>query len=165
MECLQGVTGVGANDIVDLIANTAGAALGSGTAAMALQLLSRRTSTPMSPRARVITIGVTAAVLTVIAVAWFSGAGTRQQRVEDALREAFEGTNLEELERRLEEDSMAVLRIDGNLSDGGVFLDDSITYRYPATFFSLHRCVYVTWTVDSVEFRNAYGSECTVFLG
>lgn len=164
MEIVQALTGVGVNDLVDLISNTAGAAIGTGIAAIALQLLSRRTATPLSTRMRTITMAAIAVVVTLVAVGWFGGASARQQRVEEAVREAFAGTNLQEIEQRVEDDAFAVFSAGGDYSDGSIYLPDSISYRYPATFFSLHRCVYVTWTADAVEFRKAAGSECSDFI-
>ena len=165
IECIQGVTGAGASDIVDLISNTSGAAIGTGVSAVVLQLRSGRASEPMTRRTRGIVISATGFVCALVAVGWFAGASARQRDVEESLRRAFEGTDLQEIERRLEQgDPMAVLRIDDVLSDGAIFLDGSTTYRYPATFFSLHRCVYVTWTPDGVQFRKASGSDCTDFI-
>lgn len=164
IECIQGVTGVGANDIVDLLSNISGAAIGTGVSAVVLQVRSRRASTPLSSRTRTVVVASAAVMCALVAIGWFSGASARQTDVENSLRRAFEGTDLQAIEKRLDEDAMAVLRIDDVLSDGAIFLDGSTTYRYPATFFSLHRCVYVTWIADGVDFRKAAGSACTDFI-
>ena len=58
-------------------------------------------------------------------------------------------------------DFEAVLRVVDGVRADGVTSDDRVELRYPATFFSLHRCVYVTWTTTTMEIRNASGDDCS----
>jgi hypothetical protein len=49
-------------------------------------------------------------------------------------------------------------------SDGTRRSQEALEVRYPATFFSLDRCVYVVWTDSGVDFRQESGQACTDFI-
>jgi hypothetical protein len=95
---------------------------------------------------------------------WPLGASRRQQRVESALRVAFAGTDRSSIEVILAATPNAVFGAVTDVADGIRRSDDALEIRYPATFFSLHRCVFVVWTSTSVDFRKASGQDCTDFI-
>ena len=162
IESVQAITGAGAADLADLVANGLGGAIGATTYA----LLRRR---PMperwaTPRHRAIATGVAAAVVLATTAAWFVGASRNQQRTEDALRAAFTGTDRADIEARLASDPSSVFGAVTDFADGTRHRDEALEIRYPADFFGLHRCVFVGWTDDGVEFRPASGDSCTEFI-
>lgn len=165
IESLQGITGAGAPDIADLAANTAGGAVGVGAAVAVRRIWNGPTLTPeASRRRRLLVAGSVAAVV----VVWFGGAGFRQRSIERELRDAFDGTSLEQVEGWRAGDGNQSERLYGAISarsDGVTTVDDAIEVRYPATFFGLRRCVFVTWSPAGLDYRRASGSECTVFVG
>lgn len=164
IESVQGVTGVGANDVADVVANGLGAALGVGAATLIRELV-RTNGVEFSSRTRMLA-GVATGMCLVVAVAgWFVGAARRQDSVEHALRQRFANTTIDDVDTWLADDPELLWSAVSDRSDGSRRFEDAIEVRYPATFFSLHRCVFVTWTDTSVTFTKASGRDCTVFIG
>ncbi len=163
IEFTQAVTGAGANDVADLVANSLGAAIGAAVVLVCWAIVDDRKIDLSSRSRRLGAAGVVAAGLALIA-SWLFGASSRQHHVEDVLRSKFEGTDRAEIEALMESDSSAVFGAADDYADGTRYSDDSIEIRYPATFFSLHRCVFVVWTSEGVEFRKASGHDCTDFI-
>jgi hypothetical protein len=162
VECAQAVTGAGANDVADVVANTVGAVLGAGAALAVDTAVGGRAWSPRQRRA----VAVVALVCGLVVVpAWFVGASRRQDRVARDLREHFAGTTRTEILALLASDPEAVFAAADARADGTTYLDDELVIRYPASFFSLHRCVYAVWTDRSVTFRNVSGRDCTRFIG
>ena len=164
IECAQGITGAGVTDVADLAANGIGAALGVGVAALVSAVV-RSKGVVISGRAQILAIVATSAFVVLSVSGWFIGASQRQQSVEDELQRRFANTTTDDIDALLAEDPEQLWSAISARSDGSRHLDDAIEVRYPATFFSLHRCVFVTWTKTSVTFRKASGDDCTAFLG
>lgn len=163
IESIQAVAGVGANDVADLAANALGAAIGAAiTVAVWAIHGNREVDFPRRSR-RLLTAGVAVTALALLA-GWVIGASHRQQNVEDVLRTRFAGTDRTDIEALLESDPSAVFGATASYSDGTRYSDSTIEIRYPATFFSLHRCVFAVWNDDGVEFRKASGHDCTDFI-
>lgn len=162
IESIQAVTGAGANDVADLVANSIGAAVGAGFVGMINVVFAR--GVRLSRRSQWF-VGVSAAVVAMASVAGcYVGASSRQQNVEDALRAEFEGTDRADIEMRLDLDPDGVFGALSDFADGTRYSEDRIEIRYPATFFSLHRCVYAVWDSNGVEFKKASGHACTDFI-
>ena len=164
IECVQAVTGAGVNDLVDIVSNSAGAAIGAGSAA-AVVLAAGRNDRTWSPRTRAQVLAGTLVATVILATIWFAGASSRQSSVANALEDRFAGTTRPEIMALIETDFEAVYSAVETRADGVQYFDDAIAIRYPATFFSLHRCVYVTWTDEAMSLRKASGDDCTQFLG
>ncbi len=163
IESIQAVTGAGANDVADLAANSLGAAVGVAIVAGFWAIFGIRDMDLSSRSRRLLLVGVAVTALVLVA-GWFIGASSRQQNVEDVLRTTFAGTNRADIEALLESDPSAVFGASGDYSDSTRYSDDTIEIRYPATFFSLHRCVFAVWDSEGVEFRKASGHDCTNFI-
>ena len=163
IESTQAVTGAGANDVADLVANSLGAAIGAVVVVVCCAIVDDRVIDLSTRSRRLVVAGGVAAGLALIA-GWFVGASNRQQHVEDVLRSKFEGTDRAEIEALMESDSSAVFGAADDYANGTRYSNDTIEIRYPATFFSLHRCVFVVWNSEGVEFRKASGHDCTDFI-
>ena len=182
IESTQGVTGAGGADITDVAANTLGASLGVGAAAIATKALFRsgsRTDTTSNPRRRAIAAVSLVVLVAVTAAALMTGADRRQASVRDDLESAFADTTYDEVNSilRAGEDNVEPLDdsarfVDANQifgaisvrSNGTRYEDDRIDVRWPAFFFGFRRCVFVSWTPSSVDFINASGRACTEFI-
>jgi hypothetical protein len=165
VEILQAVLGVGTTDVSDVAANTVGAAIGVGVASLTRRVTRRQAGAARTgvdrcrhrcgrggPRQR-------------RAAARRSN---RQRSIEDELRARFANTTKAEVDAMLAdttgtgaEELFSAISV---RSDGVRTTSDATELRYPATFFSLDRCVYVTWTADGVAFRGASGDACGAVL-
>ena len=168
IECIQAVTGVGAPDVADLVANSLGAAVGVcivslGEAVFRPKGSDRqkwsKQSKALAGLAGVVCLGLMIAGL-------FIGASHRQRTVADHLRHRFAGTTKDDTDPLLADPGSAeqLFSAISVRSDGQHLTGESLVLRWPATFFSLHRCVFVTWTKTSVTFDKGSGDECTVFM-
>lgn len=160
VESLQGLTGAGAPDVADLVANGLGAAIGAASATAARFIAAPGSPRMTSRRRRAIGMAAGLATLAIVAIGLF-GASQRQQSVEDALRAEFAGTDRSNIEARLATDPNAVFGAAPEFADGTYTSETSLEIRYPADFFGLQRCVYVIWTTSGVEFHKATGHACT----
>lgn len=164
VECVQALTGVGANDLGDLVANSAGAFLGVGIGVVAAAVASARRR-EISARRRIEVVGGLALVALVVSIGWFVGASRRQAHVRSVVEERFGDVDWVSINESIDSDFDSVLgAVDGVRADGSA-TSDRVELRYPATFFSLPRCVFVVWTPQSMEIRNASSGECTRFIG
>ncbi|BAN01444.1 VanZ family protein [Ilumatobacter coccineus] len=164
IECVQAVTGIGANDAVDLVSNILGALIGTG-AAFAISSLVSGERRELSTRDRLRLLGGLSVAVVVIGLLWFGGASRRQAHVRSVVEERFAGTDLVTIQTMIEADFESVFSaVDGARADG-FSSENRVELRFPATFFGLHRCVYATWTAGSMDVRNASGNECTRLLG
>ena len=107
--------------------------------------------------------------MVVVGAGLLLGAANRQRSVEDELRERFAGTSKAEVDAMLAdmtgngpEELFSAISV---RSDGVRTTPAATELRYPATFFSLERCVFVTWTAAGVTFRRAAGNACSTLLG
>lgn len=183
IESVQGITGAGGADVTDVAANSLGAALGVGAAAIATTVTRRAgtaTVAPTNPRRRA---AVSAGLVVMVAVALaglIAGAERRQARVRDELEAVFAATTYDQIAavatattddpERFEDGATFtdILQIATAISvraDGFRYADNQIEIRWPALFFGFRRCVYVSWTPQRVDFRDESGSACTDFIG
>lgn len=183
IESLQSVTGVGAADVADVAANSIGAALGVGGAAiamLALERTGRSTSASANPRRQAF---VAAGVVVVLITGWtalLAGADRRQARIHNELEQVFSDTSYEDIATVLlgdpdDSDRFVVdprftdsEQIFGAISvraDGVRHSDQQIEVRWPAVFFGFRRCVYVIWSPMGLRLRDLSGEACTVFIG
>ena len=166
VETAQSVIGAGTADVADLAANTVGAAIGVGAATL-VRRVRRQPGASRVAWWKVVAAGGAAVV--VVGAGLLLGAENRQRSVEGELRERFAGTSKAEVDALLAdmtgngpEELFSAISV---RSDGVRTTPDATELRYPATFFSLHRCVFVTWTADGVTFRRAAGNACSTLLG
>ena len=162
IECIQALFGAGANDIGDVVANSLGAALGVGLAALALRVLGERAATT----------GRWWHVPLVLAVALAAGlfvarlaADSHQREVRHQLGQELAGVNLDDVVRSSEAGEMEELWNAGEeRADGQRSAEGRWELRFPASSFGFQRCVFAVWTADGLALRDASGSECTRFI-
>jgi hypothetical protein len=169
IETVQSVFGLGASDLADLIANSAGGALGVlGARCLAAVVPQSAGGSPMSPRQRAITLGGTAAVLLAAWVGLLALSMRATSSLEDELRDAFGGTERGDIAPTLNgltDDPEALFgRIDTR-PDYIIAVEQStiIEGRYNAPLLWMRRCVFVQWADQGVRFERGSGDECTVF--
>lgn len=183
IESVQAVAGLGGADITDVVANTIGAALGVATASISTFGLERAgvsRPTPVDPRRRAVVAAGMVVALVAVLVALLAGADRRQARIHDELEDAFADTSFDEIALVLHGDPGDPGRFDAGArftdseqifgaisvrADGFRSTDDQIELRWPALFAGFRRCVYVTWTLSNVRFRDLSGPACTDFIG
>ena len=163
VESIQGVTGVGANDVADVVANTIGAAIGVGLASIVLTVVVHK-AIRMTRRSQWSVVIAVTGVVVLIVTSWLVGASRRQDSVEKALRDRFEGTNRRIVETMISENPESVWRAANDRADGTRRSPEALEIRYPAAFFGLDRCVYVVWIDSGVDFRRESGQACTDFI-
>ena len=164
IECVQAVTGAGGNDPIDLVSNSLGSLVGTGTALIVISIAGGRVRS-LSTARRLQLIGASLVAVVLVTVGWFAGASQRQSNTRSAVIERFDGIDLASIQEEIESDFDAVVTAVPGVRGDYFLLDDSVELRYPATFFGLHRCVYATWTGGAMAIRNASGDDCTRFLG
>lgn len=165
IEIVQPLVGVGANDLMDLVANTAGALIGAGAAAVALlvnDLIRDRRADP-SRLARVV------ASLVAGAAVLFGGparAATAQQSAAiDRLEELFAGTSLADYEANREGAWSGVF--EQFYAESGrptvITLGDQsrARKRYTWNIYFAVRCVLAEWTPEGFTAAGRSGEACT----
>jgi hypothetical protein len=162
VEVVQAVSGLGANDAADIVANVGGAAVGTGAAAVVGWVADAMAGREVGARRWVLRGMTVVAVLVAAAVLPGLGAGQRQAALADEARRSFDGTSLVDLERWQREDEMdRVWRgVPSAYSDGFRLDAGSATARYPARFLGRRSCVLVTWDAVGVDVRSASGAVC-----
>lgn len=167
VESVQAVTGLGAPDLADVMANSIGAFIGVGAATLVSHARARRPGATLSPRRRAtiaaVVVGVCAVALTLVLV----GADRRQRSIELELQTAFEGTTRADIDRWNADGTMLdeVFDAVSVFADGTEYSPEEVMVRYPASFYGLHRCVFVVWTETSVRFERESGDVCIDFMG
>ena len=166
IESVQAITGLGAPDVADLLANTVGGLVGVCAAALLAQVRPPAEGT-LSPRKRAL---VAVAVLALGAVGLalvLVGADRHQLSLRHELQTAFAGTTKADVDRWNADGTMLPEVFDAVsvFADGTRYSRDEVEVRYPASFFGLHRCVFVIWTPTAVKFQLGSGDACTDFLG
>jgi len=164
IECLRAITGAGGNDLVDIVANSIGALIGSGGVLIVMNITGGQLR-ELSRTRRLQLIAPAGAAVVLVFASGFVGAERRQDSVRSTVAERFGNTDLKTLQDELASDPEAVWGAVPGVRADYFTTDDSATLRFPATFFGLQRCVYATWTVDDIEIRDASGDDCTRFLG
>lgn len=167
IEFAQAVLRVGAADPTDVALNSLGAALGVATGALTLLIWPHPLVRRSSRQRAAITVGVIALACSVMMVGAHLGAAHRQEALARAAQERFGSTTIHDFHRwdatdRLSEEVFDALPA---FSDGTRYSDGRVEVRYPATFFGIHRCVFVVWSDASVSIRREFGEPCAVFIG
>lgn len=182
IESVQAVAGLGGADVTDVVANTIGAGLGVAAGPVVTMGIDRSGGSehpPLAARRRgIVAAGFGFAVVAVLVVL-LAGADRRQARIHDELENAFADTSYDDLaavllgdpaepDRRDPDarfnDSEQIFSAVSMRADGFRSTDDRIELRWPAIFFGFRRCVFVTWTPLSVQFRDLSGPACTAFM-
>lgn len=169
IEVLQALVGVGANDLLDVLANAVGALIGSwagwvaglvGDAVVAWRLDGGwRFDGREAVKAGALAVGA-------VAVWWAGtawGADARQAAAVARLEERFGGTTLADYRRWESEDAldervyaMGTTWPDESSSDGS-----TARVRFPVRFFLLERCVIATWDEAGFSTRREAGPICS----
>jgi hypothetical protein len=167
VESVQALTGLGAPDVADLVANSIGALVGVGAAALVSRARGHRARLMLSPRRRAIAVVAVLAFGAAAVTLLFVGADRRQRSVERELRAAFAGTTKTDIDRWNVNNTMLdqVFNAVSVFADGTQYSPGEVKVRYPASFFGMHRCVFVVWTPTSVRFEHRSGDACTEFIG
>jgi hypothetical protein len=169
IECVQAVAGLGANDVVDLAANTLGAGLGAAAATLGLWVAERRQIT-WTRRRQWAMVAVAATGFGLVGTAWLAGASHRQSVLLGELRAKFGATTKADVDSWLNDSDgndadLQVFSAIPTRSDGVRTSGTATQVRWPATFFGLHRCVMVVWADQTVSFRRESGAVCTELMG
>jgi hypothetical protein len=159
IETTQALAGVGANDVLDVLANSAGALLGAWLG-WVVNLARGRTS---SRRAGA--LGAAAVLAAAVAVGWGGSvwvAESRQAAAIEGLQAALGGTTLADFERWEAADTLTaeVYRKGPAWPDGDHRSDTAATVRFPASFFFARRCVLATWTAGGFSAVDVAGAGC-----
>ena len=173
IEVIQGVTGVGAPDVADLIANSVGAALGVAAATGVAWLVAARRGARPGLRAVLARAALLAVAVTVLAVSLIVGADRRQAGLVTELESLYGTSSFEQFTRwEKAEKRGRLLLLTKNVfdrtslrTDGMYYGDRSVTIRYPASFFGIRRCVFAIWAPGSFSVRRGSGGACTKFIG
>lgn len=163
IELIQAVTGLGAYDLADIVANVAGAATGVGVAVLAgwvTEGLGGRDVSRGRWWRRGVTVGVAAVCALLLPVV---GAAQRQAALMDEASRHFEGTTLTDVERWERDGELERVwrAVPSGYADGFAINAGSATARYPARFLGRRACVLVTWDAAQVDVRRANGTTCS----
>lgn len=165
IEVIQPVLGLGANDAIDLLANTAGGAIGAAAAALLLLVFD-------SIRDRRIDLGRTARVagsLTIGAAVLIGGpawaANTLQAATSAQLLQLFEGTTLADYQANRNttwEAKLAQVHADARTPTVIGRSDDAVAReRYTWNVYFAVRCVIAEWTPTGFTTIQLSGPTCT----
>lgn len=162
VETVQSVS-VGVADLLDVIANSVGALVGTWLAA--LLLVARALTTP-GPVGRSTAAWVLSVPLLVLAIGWGGSAlvaTTRQDSVVRQLEEAFAGTALADYERWEADDVLAeeVFSLGMPWASGASREETVARVTFPASFYFAQRCVVGTWTAAGFSAERREGSACS----
>ncbi|MFN2346019.1 MAG: VanZ family protein [Dermatophilaceae bacterium] len=162
IEVIQAVTGLGANDVADIIANLAGAAVGTSGAVAAGWAADAITGQAVGTRRWVTRATVVAAAGVCAVVLPGLGASQRQGSLADQARQNLEGTSLADVQRWEREGEMERVwrAVPSVYSDGFSRDTQTATARYPARFLGRRTCILVTWAPDGVAVQPASGTVC-----
>jgi glycopeptide antibiotics resistance protein len=167
IESVQALTGLGAPDVADLVANSIGGLVGVGTATLLARATRHRAEATLSPRKRAMVaasaLGLGAVALTLVLV----GADRHQQSLRHELQTAFAGTTKADVDRWNADGTILQEVFDAVsvFADGAQYSPDEVKVRYPASFLGVHRCVFAIWTATSVRFEGGSGDACTDSIG
>ena len=173
IELIQGVTGVGAPDVADLIANSVGAAVGATIAWGVVSFVAARRGARPGLRVVLTPPALLVVGATVLVVSLTVGADRRQAALVTELESLYRTSSFEQFMRweNAEERGKVPLltkRVFDRTSvrtDGMYYGKSSVTVRFPASFFGIHRCVFAIWAPGSFSVRRSSGSACTKFIG
>jgi hypothetical protein len=163
VEVVQGVTGLGANDVADIVANVVGAAVGTTAAVVMGWLADAVVGRAVGTRRWAIRGSAVMAVAVAAAVLPGLGASQRQGVIADEAHQRFAATSLSDIERWNQHDDLmdrvwrGVLSVD---ADGFSLADGSAAARYPASFLSQRRCVLIMWDAAGASVERRAGRIC-----
>jgi hypothetical protein len=166
VETVQSVS-VGVADLLDVIANSVGALVGTWLASV---LLLARDTVSSERIDRWIAAWVLCVPLLVLAIGWGGSAlvaTTRQDSVVRQLEEAFAGTALADYERWEADDVLAeeVFSLGTPWASGASRADSVARVTFPASFYFAERCVVGTWAAGGFSTERLEGPECTQVVG
>ncbi len=173
VESLQAVTQLRSADLVDIAANTFGAACGVALWTVAIRQTAQRWSRASLARRRILTASTP--LLAICAVGGFVLADTHRahESLRIELRHEFSDTTLVDMHHVFFPDNT---ELDDNFDDflartsirpDGLVRGPDQTFvraRYTIRSFGLYKCVYVTWSTTNVRFTNGTGDDCTKFI-
>lgn len=182
IETIQSVTGAGAPDTADLVANSIGALAGVLLGVLWIVANGRREG--LSPRGVLVgTVGLVAVVVGLFVTVQVL-ADRRIERLERELHTQFDAATRSIIgndagganngaNNGADNGDPAATTFDEFMAmasvrpDSIVYTDDNrvADVRYPIEFFGVHRCVFVRFTPTGTSFRRDGGSECTRFRG
>lgn len=148
IEVVQGVAGLGANDVADVVANVCGAAIGAAAAVVVVWLTDAAGGRTVEACAWVRRGAAVAAVGAVAVLLPGAGATQRQRVVTAEAQLQFAGTSFSDIERWDRDGTLErrvwrdVLSVD---ADGFATSQGAAAVRYPTAFLGDHRCVLVRW--------------------
>lgn len=167
IEIAQPLLGVGANDLMDVVANTSGALIGAGVGAVVLLVSDalRRRKVGAGRVARIVlSVGLGAAVL-LGGPAW--AASARQAATADQLEQLFAGTTLADYEAN--QDAWGDKLHEVYVASGGPTMntwygDGIVRTSFTWNIYFAVRCVFAEWTPDGFAAVPHSGSVCTAPL-
>jgi hypothetical protein len=162
VETVQSVS-VGVADLLDVIANSLGALVGTWLAAV---LLLARDTVSSERIERSIAVWVLIVPVVTLAIGWGGSAlvaTTRQDSVVRRLEEAFAGTTLADYERWETDDVLAeeVFSLGTPWASSASRADSVARVTFPASFYFAERCVVGTWVPDGFLTERLQGPECS----
>jgi hypothetical protein len=163
IELVQAVTGLGANDAADIVANSAGAAVGVLAGVFTSWVRDEFVGDRAGSR-RWLSRAASAAVAVALGAAMMiGGAAQRQHALSVEASSVFAGTDLGDVRRWERSEELPDRVWFGALTrevDGFVWAPDTVTARYPASFVAVRRCVLVVWVAGTVTVERRAGSVC-----
>lgn len=163
IELAQPMVGVGVNDLMDLITNTAGAALGAAAGAVTL-LVADTVRERRFDWARAGRVGLSLALGVAIVVGVVVGIGiSRQRTATDRLQHHFAGTTLRDYEtHRTEWDQKlaAVRRGSDRPTMTRLDYDAATQVWFTWNIYSTIRCVAAEWTPTGFDTISLSGAAC-----
>jgi hypothetical protein len=170
IECVQSFGLLGAPDPADLVANSLGAAVGVGAAALVVLLAGGSVGRADGRRGRTAILLIATTAVAVLGIGWLgllAGAESRQEALANDLRRAFAGTTATDIATNIATDSGFTELLAATSTRPGYLgrVGDTSMFeaRYSIEFFGLDRCVFSRWMTTGVALRNGSGDTCTVF--
>lgn len=165
IEIAQPILGVGVNDAIDLVANTAGALIGAGAAAVLLVILDAARNQRLDGR-RSVRVGLVVAVCAAVLVGGPAWASTAQQSaVADQLQRYFAGTTLADYAALRDTTWEAKLtQVAADIGHPTVIgrSDDTVAReRYSWSIYFAERCVIAEWTPSGFTTIRLDGTACS----
>lgn len=167
IELLQAVTGIGANDLMDLAANTLGATIGAGTATLAL-IIRDWWTTRRLPSARLAKLtAATLALAAATAGLSVGGANAIQTTADQDLHRLFGNTTVHDYSIHEQEWSPslhAFWQTHGMPTNDGYNDADIALQRFTWTFYWTTRCVTARWDSSGFSTERGQGAQCSAPL-
>jgi hypothetical protein len=168
IEIVQPLVGVGANDSMDLVANTAGALIGAGAGVVLLLVADLVRGRRIAAKRMVrVTLSLLAGVAVLVgAPAW--AATSRQTAAIAQLEESFAGTTLADFEADHEgawAEKLQEFYLEAGRPTEVTRIGESVARtRYTWNIYFAVRCVFAEWTPEGFAAVPGGGDDCTVPL-